>query len=81
MSHPEHSTTDALRIEFDQLVTDVRPALLRYCARITGSMVDGEDVVQDTLVNAYAALFDSGFSPSIITRCTKETPSSSLKVM
>jgi RNA polymerase sigma-70 factor (ECF subfamily) len=29
-----------------------RPALHRYCARMTGSVADGEDVVQDTLLKA-----------------------------
>ena len=27
-----------------------RPALFRYCARLTGSVSDGEDAVQDTLL-------------------------------
>jgi RNA polymerase sigma-70 factor (ECF subfamily) len=30
------------RADFDALVADVRPQLLRYCARMTGSAVDGE---------------------------------------
>jgi RNA polymerase sigma-70 factor (ECF subfamily) len=29
-----------------------RPALFRYCARMTGSVSDGEDAVQDTLLKA-----------------------------
>jgi RNA polymerase sigma factor (sigma-70 family) len=43
---------DAQR-EFLDLVRDLRPELHRYCARMTGSVVDGEDVVQDTIVHAY----------------------------
>jgi RNA polymerase sigma factor (sigma-70 family) len=39
-----------------QLVDEVRPELHRYCARMTGSVFDGEDVVQDTLAKAYYAL-------------------------
>ena len=37
------------RRRFLALVADVRPELLRYCARMTGSIADGEDVVQDSL--------------------------------
>ena len=44
------------RREFLALVADVRPELHRYCARMTGSIADGEDVVQDTLARAYYAL-------------------------
>jgi RNA polymerase sigma factor (sigma-70 family) len=38
------------------VVDDVRPDLHRYCARMTGSVVDGEDVVQDVLARAYYEL-------------------------
>lgn len=34
----------------------LRPKLHRYCARMTGSAIDGEDVVQDVLVKALEAL-------------------------
>ena len=34
----------------------MRPKLHRYCARMTGSVIDGEDVVQEALVKAYASL-------------------------
>src|SRR5947209_14571772 len=44
------------RRRFLALVADVRPELLRYCARMTGSIADGEDVVQDTLGRAYYEL-------------------------
>jgi RNA polymerase sigma-70 factor, ECF subfamily len=42
--------------QFLELVADVRPELHRYCARMTGSVVDGEDVVQETLAKAFYAL-------------------------
>ena len=48
-------TADA-RDQFGQLVGQVRPKLHRYCARMTGSAVDGEDIVQDALIKALAAL-------------------------
>lgn len=44
------------RADFDALVADVRPQLLRYCARMTGSAVDGEDIVQEALAKVYFLL-------------------------
>ena len=44
------------RADFDALVADVRPQLLRYCARMTGSVVDGEDIVQEALAKVYFRL-------------------------
>ena len=32
------------------------PQLHRYCARLTGSVIDGEDVVQDAIARGLAAL-------------------------
>jgi RNA polymerase sigma-70 factor (ECF subfamily) len=48
--------TDTVRGDFDRMLRDLRPKLHRYCARMTGSVVDGEDVVQDALVKAIDAL-------------------------
>jgi RNA polymerase sigma factor (sigma-70 family) len=44
------------RERFLALVGDVRPELHRYCARMTGSVADGEDIVQETLSRAYFLL-------------------------
>lgn len=44
------------RDRFMELVDEIRPELHRYCARMTGSVFDGEDIVQDTLAKAYYAL-------------------------
>src|SRR5579863_1346366 len=44
------------RRRFLELVADLRPELHRYCARMTGSTTDGEDIVQDTLARAYYLL-------------------------
>lgn len=44
------------RDRFMELVDELRPQLHRYCARMTGSVFDGEDVVQETLAKAYYAL-------------------------
>lgn len=41
--------------EFEEQIKALRPRVHRYCARMTGSTVDGEDVVQDTLVKALRA--------------------------
>ena len=48
--------TDDARDQFEKLVGEFRPKLHRYCARMTGSAVDGEDIVQDALMKALAAL-------------------------
>ncbi|HEY3888387.1 MAG TPA: sigma-70 family RNA polymerase sigma factor [Caulobacteraceae bacterium] len=39
----------------DRLMAELRPRLHRYCARMVGSAVDGEDVVQEALAKAAAA--------------------------
>jgi RNA polymerase sigma-70 factor (ECF subfamily) len=44
------------RASFLELVTELRPELHRYCSRLTGSVIEGEDVVQDTLAKAYYSL-------------------------
>jgi len=41
--------------DFERILTGMRPRLHRYCARMTGSAVDGEDVVQEALIKAFAA--------------------------
>jgi RNA polymerase sigma-70 factor (ECF subfamily) len=42
--------------ELERLFSTLRPKLHRYCARMTGSAVDGEDVVQSALLKAIEAL-------------------------
>jgi RNA polymerase sigma factor (sigma-70 family) len=41
--------------EFEERLKALRPRLHRYCARMTGSAVDGEDVLQETLIKALRA--------------------------
>ena len=43
---------------FDRVMTALRPRLHRYCARMIGSALDGEDVVQEALAKA-AELYPS----------------------
>jgi RNA polymerase sigma-70 factor (ECF subfamily) len=44
------------REQFLMRVDDIRPQLHRYCARLTGSVIEGEDIVQDTLAKAFYAI-------------------------
>src|SRR5438046_1473412 len=44
----------------EQLLGELRPRLHRYCARMTGSVVDGEDVVQETMLKAIEATPGAG---------------------
>lgn len=50
---------------FLALVSGIRPDLHRYCARMTGSVADGEDIVQDTLARAYYALSEMEQVPEL----------------
>jgi RNA polymerase sigma-70 factor, ECF subfamily len=47
---------EARYLAFLETIPQLRPALHRYCARMTGSVLDGEDVVQDALFQAYRKL-------------------------
>src|SRR5690242_6969769 len=47
---------DARYVAFLETVSALRPSLHRYCARMTGSVMDGEDVVQEALFEAYRKL-------------------------
>ncbi len=48
------------KAEFERLLAELRPRLHRYCARMTGSVIDGEDVLQETLVKAIEAFPHTG---------------------
>jgi RNA polymerase sigma-70 factor, ECF subfamily len=50
------SLFDARYLAFLETITQLRPRLHRYCSRMTGSVMDGEDVVQDALFEAYRKL-------------------------
>jgi len=47
---------EARYLAFLETVTRLRPDLHRYCSRMTGSVFDGEDVVQEALFQAYRKL-------------------------
>ncbi|CCD97703.1 sigma-70 family RNA polymerase sigma factor [Bradyrhizobium sp. STM 3809] len=52
MSDGPQDEQGARRAELVALAEQVRPELHRYCARLMGSVIDGEDVVQDALTRA-----------------------------
>lgn len=55
---PERPTGlfDAQYRAFLETVSDSRAQLHRYCARMTGSRLDGEDLMQETLFEAYTKI-------------------------
>jgi RNA polymerase sigma factor (sigma-70 family) len=53
------------RRRFLELVANLRPELHRYCARMTGSVADGEDIVQDALARAYYLLPEMDELPAL----------------
>jgi RNA polymerase sigma factor (sigma-70 family) len=56
LSEGQGSSDGARRAEFISLAEKLRPELHRYCSRLMGSVIDGEDVVQDTLTRALVTL-------------------------
>ena len=44
----------------DALLAEMRPQLHRYCARMVGSVIDGEDVLQDALIKAVESFSPQG---------------------
>jgi RNA polymerase sigma-70 factor (ECF subfamily) len=58
VSSAQDSAAD--REAFDRLLGELRPKLHRYCARMTGSVIDGEDVLQEAVVKAIEAWPDAG---------------------
>src|SRR5437762_6990197 len=51
-----HGPFEARYLAFLETITNLRPSLHRYCARMTSSVLDGEDVVQEALFQAYRKL-------------------------
>src|SRR6267142_1055131 len=46
--------------DIERLLIAMRPKLHRYCARMVGSVIDGEDVLQDALIKAVEAYASAG---------------------
>lgn len=64
MDTPRHLESDVQRItpgptpdhdDFDAIARTLRPKLHRYCARMAGSSIDGEDIVQEALLKGLQA--------------------------
>src|SRR3979490_3093876 len=53
---PEMSAIDNI----DRLLVAMRPKLHRYCARMVGSVIEGEDVLQDALIKAVGSFAPAG---------------------
>ena len=65
MSEPPPLLDRDRQAELLALAGALRPELHRYCARLMGSVIDGEDVVQDTLARALVALQDMTEEPPL----------------
>jgi len=50
------STQKLDRAALEAMLAGLRPKLHRYCARMSGSVIDGEDIVQETMLKALQAL-------------------------
>ncbi|MAQ13257.1 MAG: RNA polymerase subunit sigma-70 [Sandaracinus sp.] len=57
--------TREARAHLQDLVDSIRPDLHRYCARLMGSAVDGEDIVQETLARALYRLPELAAIPDL----------------
>jgi RNA polymerase sigma factor (sigma-70 family) len=55
-SPPPDEQPTPRQAQFLALAEKLRPELHRYCARLMGSVIEGEDVVQDTFTRAFLAL-------------------------
>jgi RNA polymerase sigma-70 factor (ECF subfamily) len=54
------ATGNPAQDDMNRLMVELRPRLHRYCARMIGSAIDGEDLVQEALARAAAALPTAG---------------------
>ena len=65
MSGGTSSPPTARHAELLALAGELRPELHRYCARLMGSVIEGEDVVQDTFARAFVALDELKEAPPL----------------
>jgi RNA polymerase sigma-70 factor, ECF subfamily len=57
---PNMGETETHRAAFERTLIELRPRLHRYCARMVGSSIDGEDLVQEVILRAIDAFPRSG---------------------
>jgi RNA polymerase sigma-70 factor (ECF subfamily) len=63
-------------IDIEAVLAALRPKLHRYCARMVGSVIDGEDVLQDALIKAVEAFAAArAFSSEVDTGSRQENAS------
>jgi RNA polymerase sigma-70 factor (ECF subfamily) len=55
-SSPFSGPFEARYLAFLETIAHLRPSLHRYCSRMTGSVLDGEDLAQEALFQAYRRL-------------------------
>ena len=65
MSAGPSSPPTASQAQLLALAGELRPELHRYCARLMGSVIEGEDVVQDTFARALVALAELEEAPQL----------------
>ena len=65
MSKEESSQSAEQLVGLIAAASELRPELHRYCARLMGSVIEGEDVVQDTLIRAFVGLKDMEETPPL----------------
>ena len=65
MSGGPSSPPTARHAQLLALAGELRPELHRYCARLMGSVIEGEDVVQDTFARAFVALDELKEAPPL----------------
>ena len=56
MSEGPSSPATERQAQLLALATELRPELHRYCSRLMGSVIEGEDVVQDTFARAFVTV-------------------------
>lgn len=65
MVEPKLAALSGEREAFLKWAEALRPSLHRYCARMMGSTIDGEDVVQETFARAFYQLSQSASVPPL----------------
>ncbi|GMV13823.1 MAG: sigma-70 family RNA polymerase sigma factor [Polyangiaceae bacterium] len=65
MTHSLQDSVAKARDEFLLVVEGIRPELHRYCSRLTGSVIEGEDIVQECLARAFYTLSMSPETPPL----------------